>query len=336
MLVGSYPQPRWLIDVDRLGAITPPRTRAKELWRVAPEWLAEAQNDATLVAIREQEEAGLDIVTDGEIRRESYFNQFATALDGLDLDNPGTVISRSGREVQVPRITGPIIRREPVELAHLAFLKRHATRPVKMTLPGPFTMSRLAHDDHYGSPAKVAMAYAEAVKQEVADLFGAGADIVQIDEPYMQAEPDAAEDYGLQALNHALAAAAGPTVVHLCFGYAQMVKEKPSGYSFLSQLAVCRCDQISIETAQPGLDCKVLETLPDKTIVLGVIDLSTHAVETPEIVAGRVRRALPHVDAARLVLAPDCGMKYLPREVAFAKLQAMVEGAGLLRAELER
>ncbi|MEZ5936517.1 MAG: uroporphyrinogen decarboxylase family protein [Alphaproteobacteria bacterium] len=334
MLVGSYAQPRWLIDVDKLGAITPPRTRAKELWRVDEQWLAEAQDDATIVAIREQEEAGLDIVTDGEIRRESYFNQFATALDGLDLDNPGTTISRSGREVQVPRVVGPISRREPVELANLAFLKRHATRPVKMTLPGPFTMSSLAKDDHYGDPADLAMAYAEAVREEIADLFAAGADVVQIDEPYMQARPEAAADYALPALNRALEDAAGTTVVHLCFGYAQMVKDKPSGYSFLGELANCRCDQISIEAAQPHLDCTILEALPDKTIVLGVIDLSSHEVETPEIVAERVRRALPHVDADRLVLAPDCGMKYLPREVAFKKMQAMAAGAAIMRREV--
>ncbi len=332
MLVGSYAQPRWLIDVDKLGGMTPPRTRAKELWRVAPERLAEAQDDATIVAIREQEEAGLDIVTDGEVRRESYFNQFATALEGLDLDNPGTTISRSGREVQVPRITGAIRRQTPVERANLAFLKRHATRPVKMTLPGPFTMSSLAQDDHYGNPGDVAMAYAEAVREEVADLFAAGADLVQIDEPYMQARPDEAADYGLAALNHALEDAAGTTVVHVCFGYAQMVKDKPSGYSFLGELANCRCDQVSIEAAQPNLDCKILESLPEKTIVLGVIDLSTHEVETPEIIADRVQRALTHVEAQRIVLAPDCGMKYLPRDVAFKKLRAMAEGAAILRA----
>jgi 5-methyltetrahydropteroyltriglutamate--homocysteine methyltransferase len=331
MLVGSYAQPRWLIDVDRLGVITPPRTRAKELWRIDPAWLKEAQDDATIVAIREQEEAGLDVVTDGEIRRESYFNQFATALDGLDLDHPGKVLNRAGKEVPVPRITGEIRRREPVELDNLRFLKRHATKPVKMTLPGPFTTTQLAQNDHYPSQAEAALGYAEAVKEEIAALFAAGADYVQIDEPYMQARPEAAAEYGLAALNRALEGAAGTTIVHICFGYAAMVKDRPSGYSFLGQLAKCSCDQVSIETAQSKLDCTVLEKLPEKTILLGVIDLSTHEVETPELIAERVRRALPHVDAARLTLAPDCGMKYLPREVAFAKLRAMADGARILR-----
>lgn len=332
-LVGSYAQPDWLIDREKLGGQFPPRTRAKELWRIPEEHLEQAQNDATLVAIREQEEAGLDIITDGEIRRESYSNRFATALDGVDLDNYGTVITRSGSPVPVPRIVGPIRRARPVEVEDLKFLRQHTDRKVKITLPGPFTLSLQAEDDHYGSTADAAMDYALAVKEEIADLFAAGADIVQLDEPWLQAKPDIAEDYGIEAINRALSDAAGTTAVHICFGYAAMTKTRPEGYSFLPQMKNCVCDQVSIETAQSGLDCSVLEDLPDKTVMLGVLDLSTNDLETPDIVAERVRRALPHIEARRVVLAPDCGLKYLPRDVAFGKIKAMADGAKLLRAE---
>lgn len=332
-LVGSYCQPDWLIDREKLKGQFPPRTRAKELWRVPEPFLQEAQDDATRVAIREQEEAGLDIVTDGEIRRESYSNRFATALDGLDLDNYGTVLTRSGSPVPVPRIVGPISRARPVEVEDLKFLRAHTDRKIKITLPGPFTMSLQAQNDHYASTAEAAMDYAAAVRAEMADLFAAGADIVQLDEPWLQAKPDVAEDYGIEAINRALEGAAGTTAVHICFGYAAMTKARPEGYSFLPQMKACACDQISIETAQANLDTSVLEELRGKTIMVGVLDLSDMTVETPEIIAARIRRALPHVDADKVVVAPDCGLKYLPRDVAFGKMKAMADGAALVRAE---
>jgi 5-methyltetrahydropteroyltriglutamate--homocysteine methyltransferase len=334
-LVGSYPQPDWLIDRDRLAARLPPRVRARELWRVDPAYLAEAQRDATVLAIRAQEQAGLDIITDGEICRESYSNRFATALDGVDIDNPGTVLGRSGKPNLVPRVTGPIWRRHPVEVDDVKFLRANTWRLVKMTVPGPFTMALQSQDDFYGGTESLAMAYADAVGEEVRDLFAAGADIVQLDEPYLQANPDRARRYGVKAINRALEEAAGTTAVHLCFGYPGFVHDRPSGYSFLPELAACGCDQISIETAQSSLDCSVLAELADKTIILGVLDLSDPEVETPEVVIDRVRRALPYVPPERLVLAPDCGMKYLPREAAFGKLTAMTAAAGRLRAELD-
>jgi 5-methyltetrahydropteroyltriglutamate--homocysteine methyltransferase len=335
-LVGSYPQPDWLIDRERLSARLPPRVRATELWRVDPRFLTEAQRDATVLAIRAQEQAGLDIITDGEICRESYSNRFATALDGVDIDNPATVPGRSGKPNLVPRVTGPIWRRHPVEVEDVKFLRANTWRLVKITIPGPFTMALQSQDDFYGSTESLAMAYAEAVGEEVRDLFAAGADIVQLDEPYLQANPDRARRYGVKAINRALeeAAGAGTTAVHLCFGYPAFVHDRPSGYSFLPELAACSCDQISIETAQSGLDCSVLAALADKTIILGVLDLSDPAVETPEVVIDRVRRALPYVAPERLVLAPDCGMKYLPREAAFGKLTAMTAAAGRLREEV--
>ena len=333
-LVGSYCQPDWLIDREKLKGQYPPRTRAKELWRIPAPLLREAQDDATRVAIREQEEAGLDIITDGEIRRESYSNRFATALDGLDLDNYGTVMTRSGSPVPVPRITGRISRARPVEVEDLKFLRDHTDRKVKITLPGPFTMSLQAQNDYYPSTADAAMDYAEAVKEEIADLFAAGADIVQLDEPWLQAKPDIAEDYGVEAINKALEGAAGTTAVHICFGYAAMTKQRPDGYSFLPQMKACTCNQISIETAQANLDTSVLEELRGKTIMVGVLDLSDMTVETPEIIADRIRRALPHVDADKVVVAPDCGLKYLPRDVAFGKMKAMAAGAAIVRAEL--
>ena len=332
-LVGSYPQPDWLIDRERLGDRLPPRVRARELWRVEPAYLEQAQRDATLLAIRAQEDAGLDILTDGEICRESYSNRFATALDGVDIDNPGTGLDRSGHPNTVPRVTGPIRRRHPVELEDLQFLRASTSRTVKITVPGPFTMSQQAQDDYYGSPEALALGYAEAVNEEIKDLFAAGADIVQLDEPYLQARPEPAHQYGVKVVNRALEGVTGTTAVHLCFGYAAIIHDRPAGYSFLPELAECSCDQISIETAQSGLDCSVLSALDGKTIILGVLDLNDTTVETPETVAARVRRALPYVPPERLVLAPDCGMKYLPRDAAFGKLAAMTAAAAQLRAE---
>jgi 5-methyltetrahydropteroyltriglutamate--homocysteine methyltransferase len=332
MLVGSYPQPEWLIDRKKLAGRFPPRVRAKELWRVSPELLNEAQNDATLLAIRAQEDAGLDIITDGEVRRESYSNRFATALEGVDLDQPGTALDRSGHPNPVPRIVGRIRRKHAVQLEDLAFLKRHTTHPVKMTVPGPFTMAQQAQNDFYPSDEAAALDYAAAVNEEIKDLLAAGADIVQIDEPYMQARPDKARAYGLKAVNRALDGVQGATALHICFGYAAIIHERPSGYSFLPELAHCKCQQISIETAQSNLDCSVLGELRGKKIMVGCIDLSDMTIETPELVAQRIERALQFVDPENVLLAPDCGMKYLPREVADGKMRAMAEGAKLLRA----
>ncbi len=333
-LVGSYPQPDWLIDRDRLAGRFPPRVRATELWRVAPGYLPEAQDDAALLAIRAQEDAGLDIITDGEVRRESYSNAFATALEGVDIDNPGTALDRSGHPNPVPRIAGEIRRRRPVNVADLRFLRAHTDRTIKVTVPGPFTMAEQAQNDYYPDKEAAAFGYAAAVNAEIADLFAAGADIVQLDEPYLQARPEAARQYGVRVLNAALDGITGTTAVHLCFGYAAIIHERPSGYSFLPELAGASVDQISIETAQSGLDCAVLADLAGKTIILGVLDLSDPAVEAPDVVAERARRALPYVPAGRIVLAPDCGMKYLPRESAFGKLAAMTQAARVLRAEL--
>ncbi len=336
MLVGSYPQPEWLIDRQRLAGRFPPRVRARELWRVPEPYLAEAQDDATIVAIKAQEDAGLDIITDGEIRRESYSNRFATALEGVDLDNPGSALDRSGHPNPVPRVVARIRRRHPVGVRDLEFLRRHTQRRVKVTVPGPFTMAQQAQIDYYGgSREQAAMDYAAAVNDEIRDLFSAGADVVQIDEPYMQARPEEARAYGLTALNRALENTAGTTAVHICFGYAAIIHVRPSGYSFLPELNDCRCAQVSIETAQSNLDCSVLNTLPGKKIILGVIDLASQTVESPELVAERIRRALPYVKPSDLLIAPDCGMKYLPREVAFGKLKAMVAGAQIVRAQLQ-
>src|SRR6266851_8162488 len=332
-LVGSYPQPDWLIDRARLAGRFPPRVRASELWRVDPAYLEQAQDDATLLAIRAQEKAGLDIVTDGEIRRESYSNRFATALDGVDIDNPGTALDRSGHPNPVPRVTGPIRRRHPVEVADVAFLRANTSRTIKITVPGPYTMAQQAQNEFYGSTEELAFGYAEAVNGEVRDLFAAGADIVQLDEPYLQARPDEARAYGIPVLNRALAGITGTTAVHVCFGYAAIIHDRPEGYSFLPELADASCDQVSIETAQSGLDCSVLAALDAKTVILGVLDLNDKTVETPAQIADRVRRAFPYVPAERLVLAPDCGMKYLPRDAAAGKLAAMAEAAAQLRAE---
>jgi len=332
-LVGSYPQPEWLIDRQKLAGRFPPRVRARELWRVPEAFLAEAQDDATIAAIKAQEEAGLDIVTDGEIRRESYSNRFATALEGVDIDNPGVALDRSGHPNPVPRIVGKIRRLRPVEVEDLKFLKRHTRRKVKITVPGPFTMSQQAQNDFYPDAEAAAMDYAAAVNGEIKDLFAAGADVVQIDEPYMQARPAKAEEYGLRALNAALDGVHGATAVHICFGYAAIIHERPSGYSFLRQLQGCACKQVSLETAQSRLDCAVLADLKGKTIMLGVVDLNDINVEAPETIAARIRRALPYVAAEDIIVAPDCGMKYLPREVAFGKMKAMVAAAAILRAE---
>jgi 5-methyltetrahydropteroyltriglutamate--homocysteine methyltransferase len=335
MLVGSYPQPEWLIDRAKLAGRFPPRVRARELWRIPEPLLAEAQDDATVMAIKAQEDAGIDIITDGEIRRESYSNRFATALEGVDLDNPGSALDRSGHANPVPRVVGKIRRLHAVEVDDLKFLRANTTRAIKITVPGPFTMSQQAQIDYYGGSRELAaMDYAAAVNDEIKDLFAAGADVVQIDEPYMQARPDDARVYGLKALNRALEGVTGTTAVHICFGYAAIIHARPEAYSFLPELAGCSCQQISIETAQSNLDCSVLRTLPGKKIILGVIDLSTPEVESAETIAARVRRALPYVRAEDLILAPDCGMKYLPRASAFGKMQAMVAGAKIVREEL--
>jgi 5-methyltetrahydropteroyltriglutamate--homocysteine methyltransferase len=331
-LVGSYPQPDWLIDRPKLAGRFPPRVRAKELWRVPGEFLRQAQDDATLLAIEAQERLGIDIITDGEIRRESYSNRFATALEGVDIDNPGMALDRSGHPNPVPRITGKIRRKHAVQVEDVRFLKAHTSKPVKITVPGPFTMSQQAQNDFYPNEEAAAMDYAAAVNEEIRDLFAAGADIVQIDEPYMQARPERAREYGLKALNRALDGVKGTTAVHICFGYAAIIHARPSGYSFLPELAGSPVTQVSIETAQSNLDCSVLAKLPGKKILVGCLDLSDMKIETPQAVVARVRRALEYIKPEDVMLAPDCGMKYLPREVADGKLKAMVEAARILRA----
>jgi len=325
-VVGSYPQPRWLVDHAKFESTAVPRVRMREVWRVPEPLLEEAQDDAVRLAVRDMELAGVDVVSDGEQRRESYFNQLATALGGIDLDRPGTAVSRTGKTVPVPRVAGPIERERPVLVRDVRFLRRVTDRKIKVTLPGPFTMTQLAQDDYYRDEERLAMAYADAVNAELRDLEPV-VDVLQLDEPYMQARPDRARAYAIPAIDRALRGIGKTTVVHMCFGYAFTVKEKPSGYSFLPELDRCAARQISIEAAQPRLDLSALAALPSKTIVLGVLDLGAPSAETPEVVAGRIRAALAHVPASRLVIAPDCGMKYLPRELAFAKLRAMVEGA---------
>ena len=331
-VVGSYPQPGWLIDRAQLGSKVP-RVRAPEIWRVEKAFLEEAQNDATLLAIRDMERAGIDIITDGEMRRESYSNRFATALEGIDIERPGSTINRSGVPIPVPRVAGPIRRRAAVEVPDVKFLRAHTTRRIKITLPGPFTMAQQAQDDYYKDEEALALAFAAAVNEELRDLKAAGADVVQIDEPWLQARPDRAARYGVKAINRALEGIPGPTIVHLCFGYAAAVKDKPTGYSFLPQLEATSASQISFEAAQPRLDLSVLAALK-KTLMVGVIDLGTEKVESPAEVAQRIRAALKHVPAERLVVAPDCGMKYLTREAAFGKLKALADGAAIVRKEL--
>ena len=332
-VVGSYPQPDWLIDREKLAGRFPPRVRAKELWRVQEPYLQQAMEDATILAIRAQEQAGLDIITDGEIRRESYSNRIATALAGVDIDNPGTALDRSGHPNPVPRIVGKIKRIKPIEVEDLLFLKAHTDRKVKITVPGPYTMLQQAQNDFYASEEEAAMDYAIALNEEIKDLFAHGADVVQIDEPYMQARPEKARLYGINALNRALEGVKGQTAVHICFGYAAVIHARPSGYDFLPELAHCSCNQVSIETAQSSLDCKILETLGDKQVMVGCLDLSDMKVEPAELVAMRIRRALKHIKPEQVILAPDCGMKYLPREVADGKLKSRVQAAHMLRKE---
>ncbi|HEY7245594.1 MAG TPA: 5-methyltetrahydropteroyltriglutamate--homocysteine methyltransferase [Xanthobacteraceae bacterium] len=332
-LVGSYPQPEWLIDRARLSKQVP-RVRAQDLWLVPPQHLESAQDDATLLAIRDQERAGIDIVTDGEQRRESYSNRFATALDGIDLADPGKTPNRTGGFSVVPRVIGPIRRRCPVLVRDVEFLRANTKCTIKMTVPGPFTMSAQCQDDFYHDPERLALDYADAVNAEIKDLFAAGAEIVQIDEPWMQSRPESARRYGLKALDRALAGVSGTTAVHICFGYAAVVKDKPGSYAFLSELEHSAVRQVSIEAAQPRLDLSILRQLPSKTIILGVLDLSDSRVETPSTVADRIRAALAFVPAERTVVAPDCGLKYLAREIAYAKMRAMVEGAALVREEI--
>ena len=333
-VVGSYVQPEWLVDRDNLKGRLPPRVRALEMWRIDPAFLEDAQDDATLLAIRDMERAGIDIVTDGEVRRESYSNRVATALGGIDIENPGTAIDRTGHPNPVPRIAGPITRERPIEVDDVKFLRAATDRKIKITLPGPFTMTQQAQNDHYDTDEDAAMDYAAAVNEEIRDLFAAGADVVQLDEPYMQARPEIARKYAVKAINRALDGIDGETAVHICFGYAHVVHARPEGYSFLPELEDCAADQISIETAQSGLDLKALDDLPSKKIILGVLDLSTEAIETPETIASRIRPAVDRIGAERILVAPDCGMKYMRRDVAFGKLKAMCDGAAIVRAEL--
>jgi 5-methyltetrahydropteroyltriglutamate--homocysteine methyltransferase len=334
-VVGSYPQPAWLVNRDVVLQKGPVRIRDNSLWRVPEAFLEEAQDDATLAAIREQERAGVDVITDGEIRRESYSNRFATALDGVDIETPGEVVNRMGGTSLVPRVIGPIRRRHPVEVRDVEFLRAQSDAFIKITLPGPFTMSVQAVDAHYGSHEAMMMGYAEAVNAEMKDLFAAGADMVQLDEPWVQARPDQARELAVKGINRALEGAPGPTVLHLCFGYANSVKgTKPTGYSFLGELDATTADWVSIEAAQPGLDPGDLGKLPSKKLMVGVISMGTEEPETADTVAGRIRAILEHLPAERLVVAPDCGMKYLPRAAAFAKLQAMVEGTKIVRREI--
>ncbi|SUZ88399.1 uncharacterized protein METZ01_LOCUS41253 [marine metagenome] len=332
-IVGSYPQPDWLIDREALSRIVP-RIPQAGLWRVADEFLEAAQDDATLLAIGEIERAGVELITDGEIRRESYSNRFATALGGVDIENPGQVSGRSGQPTVVPRVVGPIRRTRPVHVRDVEFLRANTDRRIKVTVPGPFTMSQQVQNEHYPDRASLAMDYAVAVNQEVKDLFEAGADVVQLDEPWLQAHADDAREFGVQAINKALKGIDGTTGLHLCFGYAAVVKNKASHYDFLAELEDSAVELISIESAQPQLDLSVLAKLCSKTMVVGVLDLEDAAVETREVVATRVREALKYLSPEQLMLAPDCGMKYLPREVAFGKLQAMVQGVQLVRESL--
>lgn len=333
-VVGSYPQPDWLVDRENLSHRLPPRIRARELWRVAEPFLEEAQDDATLVAIRAMERAGVDIISDGEIRRESYSNRFATALEGLDLDHPGTAIDRTGHSNPVPRVVGPIRRTRPVEVRDLDFLRRNTDRRIKITVPGPFTVTQQAQNDYYPDDRALALDMAAAINEEIKDLFAAGADVVQIDEPYLQARPEKARAYGVEVINRALEGVQGTTALHMCFGYAAIVHDRPGQYAFLPELKDCAVQQISLEAAQPNLDLSMLSELPGKTIILGVLNLGDLRVETPEDVAARLRGALRYIEPERLIAAPDCGMKYLPRDIAFAKLLAMVAGAAIVRNEL--
>ena len=334
-VVGSYPQPDWLIDRALLKTMVP-RVRVPELWRVGEPWVEQAQDDATLLAIRDMERAGIDIITDGEMRRESYSNRFATALDGIDNDNPAVITNRAGRSVSVPRVIGRIKRRGPVEVEDMKFLRKHTARKAKMTLPGPFTMAQQAKNEFYEDADEMVMDFAAAVNEEVKDLEAAGADVIQLDEPWLRNNPDEAKRYAVKVINRALEGIAVPTVIHLCFGYAAVVPglSKPTGYSFLPQLADTIAQQISIESAQPKIDLGVLKELAPKTVLLGVIDLNDPKPETPQVVAERIRAGLKFVPPDKLLPAPDCGMKYLPRATAFGKLRALADAAALVRKEL--
>ncbi|HEY7417716.1 MAG TPA: uroporphyrinogen decarboxylase family protein [Ktedonobacteraceae bacterium] len=333
-VIGSYPQPEWLVDRKNLQSRLPPRIRAREIWRIPEPLLQQAQDDATLLAIRDMERAGIDIISDGEMRRESYSNRFATALDGMDLDNPGVAVDRTGHPNPVPRVVGPIRRLHPVEVRDVEFLRRNTNHRIKITVPGPFTVTQQAQDDYYHDDKAMALDVAAAVNEEIKSLQAAGADVVQIDEPYLQARPEKARAYGVEVINRALKGIEGTTALHLCFGYAAIVHSRPHEYAFLTELRDCIVKQIAIETAQPRLDLSVIRHFTDKTLILGVLDLGDMEVETPETVANRIRSALQYIEPERLILGPDCGMKYLPREVAFGKLCALAEGARIVRQEL--
>ncbi|MGH7763715.1 MAG: uroporphyrinogen decarboxylase family protein [Candidatus Dormibacteraceae bacterium] len=334
-VVGSYPQPDWLVDRAMLGSRLPPRTRALEIWRVDPAFLEQAQDDATVVAIRDMERAGIDIITDGEMRRESYSNRFATALEGMDLDNPGTALDRTGHPNPVPRVVGPIRRMRPVGVRDVQFLRANTAHAIKATLPGPFTMSQQAQDDYYHDDEALAMALAEAVNAEMRDLFAAGADVVQLDEPYLQARASIAQRFAIKAINLALDGITGTTAVHTCFGYAHIVHSRPNGYPFLEQLSDVAAKQISLESAQQRVDLSVLKSLPGKQVIVGVIDLSDDSpIEDVETVVARIKNALDYVEPERLIVAPDCGMKYLSRATAFGKLSVLAQAAKRVRAEL--
>jgi 5-methyltetrahydropteroyltriglutamate--homocysteine methyltransferase len=334
-VVGSYPQPDWLVDREMLSKSVP-RTRMTEMWRIPEQYLEQAQDDATIVAIRDLERAGIDIVTDGEIRRESYSNRFATALDGIDGDNPAIITSRSGHQTPVPRVVGKIVRKGPVELRDMEFLRRNTDHAAKITLPGPFTMSQQAKNEFYQDDEELAMALAAAVNAEILELEKAGADVIQLDEPWVRNDPASAKRYAVKAINRALQGVKVPTVVHVCFGYAAVVPgdTKPAGYSFLAELSDSTADQISIEAAQPKLDLGVLKDLSSKKILLGVIDLGNPEIEPAAVIADRIRHGLKYVAAERLIPAPDCGMKYMPRHIAFGKLKAMCDAAATVRKEI--
>jgi len=333
-VVGSYPQPEWLVDRKNLQSRMPPRVRAREIWRIQEPLLQQAQDDATLLAIRDMERAGIDIISDGEIRRESYSNRFATALEGMDLDNPGVMLGRAGHPNPVPRVVGPIRRSYPVEVRDVEFLRRNTNQCIKITVPGPFTVAQQTQDDYYHDEKALALDIAAALNEEIRSLQAAGADVVQIDEPYLQARPERARAYGIEVINRALEGIEGTTVLHLCFGYAAMVPDRPHQYAFLTELRDCVVKQISIEAAQPQLDLSILRQFTEKVLIVGVLNLGDMEVETPETVAGRIRSALQYIEPERLILAPDCGMKYLPREVAFGKLCALAQGARIVRQEL--
>ena len=334
-VVGSYPQPEWLVDRERLLQRLPPRVRARDLWRIPGELLKQAQDDATILAIRDQERAGVDIITDGENRRESYSNRMANALSGIDRRRFGEVRGRTGRTTQVPLVTGPIRRTRPVEVRNVEFLRSQTRHTIKMTLPGPFTMAQQAVNEYYPDDESLAMGFAEAVNEEIKDLFAAGADIVQLDEPWLESRVEQAGSYAVKVINRALEGVTGTTAIHVCFGYAAVVRNKPKrAYSVLAELAQTAADQISIEAAQPGLVLSTLQALSGKTVVVGILDLNDPDVEEPSVLAQRIRAALKVVSPDRLIIAPDCGMKYLPRNVAFGKLRSMVQAAELVRAEL--